>query len=209
MAGSYWIRAAQVLTLNCPNPFCLINDLHSVSAIVDGNLMENCWPNVQDTLPVRFDTEWFCGVYLLLSIYGSMNSCQRSHLILGRWLRKCDLDPYGSKLLRAELGFNHSLSHRGEVKSSLKSPALPKGPGLGSILTSVISNYRVLKFLSFFLFLTCCVNIKGKEKSFAIIIYSYLQQGNSAVSQDHYLWLQGFFQVYLTGLRGTGTGTEG
>lgn len=43
-------------------------------------------------------------------------------------VEKMRLGPYGSKLLRAELGFNHSLSRRGEVKSSLKSPALPKGP---------------------------------------------------------------------------------
>jgi len=41
---------------------------------------------------------------------------------------KMRLGPYGSKLLRAELGFNHRFSHRGEVKSSLKPLALPKGP---------------------------------------------------------------------------------
>lgn len=43
-------------------------------------------------------------------------------------VEKMRLGPYGSKLLRAELGFNHSLSPDGEVKSSPKSPALPKGP---------------------------------------------------------------------------------
>lgn len=69
------------------------------------------------------DTEWFCGVHLLLSKYGNTITCYSWQTV-----EKMRVGPYGSKLLTAELGFNRSLSHCGMVKSSLKSPALPKGP---------------------------------------------------------------------------------
>lgn len=53
--------------------------------------------------------------------------------------------------------------------------------GPRSILSLVISNYRALELSLFPFFLTCFVNIKGKEKSSAIIIHSHLQHGNSAI----------------------------